>query len=154
MKLFQMAHMYCFWSAILADILAQVLKPLLYYLWKKEWKWELIKASGGFPSSHSATVSALALSVGLQEHFSSTIFAVTLVFACIIIYDAANVRYYSGQNIQITQQLIKDVKEQMHIPLIDPIYSAKIKTVLGHNWIEVAGGILVGILVALLLYVL
>ena len=147
-------HMYCFLSALIADILAQLLKPVFYYIFHKEWKWELCKASGGFPSSHSATVSALALSVGIQESFSSTLFAVTLTFAGIVIYDAANVRYYSGQNIKITQQLIKDVRSQMHIPLIDPIYSTKIKEVLGHNWIEVAGGILLGMIVALCISVL
>ena len=57
-------------------------------------------------------------------------------------------------NIKITQQLIKDVRSQMHIPLIDPIYSTKIKEVLGHNWIEVAGGILLGMIVALCISVL
>ena len=142
-------QMYCFLSAAIADILAQLLKPVFYYLLHKEWNWKLCKASGGFPSSHSATVSALALSVGIHESFSSTLFAVTLTFACIVIYDAANVRYYSGQNIKITQQLIKDVREEMHIPLLDPIYNTKLKAVLGHNWIEVTGGIILGLIVAL-----
>ncbi len=141
--------MYPFWSAITAALIAQLFKPLLYWIVHREWKWTLIKDSGGFPSSHSALVTALAIAVGFQEHFSSTIFAVTLALAVIVIYDAANVRYYSGQNIKITQQLVKDVQENLHISLIDPIYQTKIKQVLGHKWIECFGGIVLGAIVAL-----
>ncbi len=141
--------MYPFWCSIISALLAQGLKPFLYWLVHREWKWSLVKESGGFPSSHSALVTSLALAVGFRENFSSTIFAVTLAFAVIVIYDAANVRYYSGQNIKITQQLVKDVQDNLHINLEDPIYSTKIKQVLGHKWIECIGGMILGALVAL-----
>ena len=71
-------EMYPFWSAIVSAVLAQFLKPVFYWLVHREWKWNLVKDSGGFPSSHSAMVSALALSVGIRESFNSTIFAVTM----------------------------------------------------------------------------
>jgi len=145
--------MYPFWSAMCSAALAQFLKPFIYYLKDKEWKFSHIKDSGGFPSSHSAMVSALAMSVGIQEKFSSTIFAVTLTMAVIVIYDAANVRYYSGQNIRLTQQLVKDVQELLQTKLDDPIYSVKLKNVLGHKWVEVFGGIALGILIALLFHI-
>ncbi len=105
--------------------------------------------SGEFPSSHSATVSALAMAVGLHEHFSSSLFAVSLVLAAIVIYDAANVRYYSGQNARVTQKLISDIQELLDTQLDDPVYAIKLKTVLGHKWFEIIGGILIGIAVAL-----
>lgn len=143
-------EMYPFWSAIVSAVLAQFLKPAFYWLIHKEWKWSLVKDSGGFPSSHSAMVSALALSVGIRESFNSTIFAVTMALACIVIYDAANVRYYSGQNIKITQQLIKDIQKQTDVKFDDPIYHTRVKQVLGHRWIECFGGILVGLIIALL----
>lgn len=107
-------------------------------------------ASGGFPSSHSALVSALAVSVGLTEQFRSSIFAVTLSLAVIVIYDAANVRYYSGQNAKVTQQLIRDLKERYPDLFTDPVYETKLKQVLGHKWREVIGGVLLGITVALI----
>lgn len=144
--------MYPFWSAVLSALLAQVLKPVIYYFIHHEWSPRLAKDSGGFPSSHSAMVTALALSVGIQENFSSTLFAITSVFAIIVIYDAANVRYYSGQNIRITQQLVKDVQDNLHTKFMDPIYNEKIKTVLGHKWFEVFGGIVLGIIVALIFH--
>ena len=40
--------------------------------------------SGGMPSSHSATVSALAVAIGLQEGAGSPAFAVAVVLACIV----------------------------------------------------------------------
>ncbi|MBP3891765.1 MAG: divergent PAP2 family protein [Solobacterium sp.] len=144
--------MYPFWSAIVSALLAQVLKPFIYYMYHRQWQWKLMHASGGFPSSHSALVSALALSVGLHEQFRSTIFAVTLAMAVIVIYDAANVRYYSGQNIRITKQLIKDLQDELPIDLDDPIYETKIKDVLGHKWTEVFGGIALGLLIATLFH--
>ena len=144
--------MYPFWSAILSALLAQLLKPIIYYFKTGKWRLHLVIDSGGMPSSHTALVSALALSVGLQERFSSTIFAVTLVLAVIVIYDAANVRYYSGQNIRVTQQLVKDVQENLHTEFDDPIYQIKLKDVLGHKWMEVFGGLVLGALIALIFH--
>lgn len=151
-KPYGVTALYPFWSAIVAALLAQLLKPLFYWLIHHEWRWGLCKDSGGFPSSHSALVSALALAVGIREHFSSTIFAVTLSFACIVVYDAANVRYYSGQNIRITQQLVKDVQDNLHVRFTDPIYQTKVKEVLGHKWVECFGGVLLGCLTALIFH--
>ena len=144
--------MYPFWSALISAILAQILKPIFYYIVKRKWNWKLIKDSGGFPSSHSALVSALALSVGVQEAFKSTIFAVALSLAVIVVYDAANVRYYTGQNIRMTKQLAQDVQEQLNVDFEDPIYDAKIKEVLGHRWFEVIGGIALGCVIALIFH--
>ena len=142
--------MYPFWSAILSAVLAQLLKPIIHYMKTGKWNLWLIKDSGGMPSSHTALVTALALSVGLQEAFSSTIFAVTAALAVIVIYDAANVRYYSGQNIKVTQQLVKDVQEELNTEFTNPIYQIKLKDVLGHKWMEVVAGGFLGALVALI----
>ena len=141
--------MYPFWSAITAGLLAQLLKPIIYYAKSRKWNLWLIFSSGGMPSSHTALVSALALSVGLQERFSSTIFAVTLAFAVIVMYDAANVRYYTGQNIRVTQQLVKDVQENLLTEFDSPIYQIKLKEVLGHKWLEIFGGVVLGASIAL-----
>jgi acid phosphatase family membrane protein YuiD len=144
--------MYPFWSAILSAVLAQLLKPIVHYIKTGKWNLWLIKDSGGMPSSHTALVTALALSVGLQEAFSSTIFAVTAALAVIVIYDAANVRYYSGQNIKVTQQLVKDVQEELNTEFTDPIYQIKLKDVLGHKWMEVVGGGILGAFVAIVFH--
>lgn len=149
-----LANSYPLVSAFTAIFLAQVLKPILNYLFTKNFKWHLLLASGGFPSSHTAGVSAVTLAVGLNDNFNSDLFAVILIIAIVISYDAMNVRYYAGQNIQITQQLIRDITELSQIQLNDKIYFTKMKDVLGHKWFEVIGGTLLGVSVAGVLYLI
>ena len=126
-------------TALLSNILAQVLKTVVYYYRTGKWDFHWVIASGGFPSSHSSTVTALSLSIGIQEGFDSAIFAVTTIFSFIVMYDACHVRYYSGKNIELTQQLVKDLREMTGLHFDDPIYQEKLKNVLGHKFVEVIG---------------
>ena len=138
-------------TALLSNILAQVLKTVVYYYRTGKWDFHWVIASGGFPSSHSSTVTALSLSIGIQEGFDSAIFAVTTIFSFIVMYDACHVRYYSGKNIELTQQLVKDLREMTGLHFDDPIYQEKLKNVLGHKFVEVIGGFVVGLAVLLIL---
>ena len=138
-------------TALLSNILAQVLKTVVYYYRTGKWDFHSVIASGGFPSSHSSTVTALSLSIGIQEGFDSAIFAVTTIFSFIVMYDACHVRYYSGKNIELTQQLVKDLREMTGLHFDDPIYQEKLKNVLGHKFVEVIGGFVVGLAVPLIL---
>lgn len=138
-------------TALLSNILAQVLKTVVYYYRTGKWDLHWVIASGGFPSSHSSTVTALSLSIGIQEGFDSAIFAVTTIFSFIVMYDACHVRYYSGKNIELTQQLVKDLREMTGLHFDDPIYQEKLKNVLGHKFVEVIGGFVVGLIVPLIL---
>ncbi|WP_419007924.1 divergent PAP2 family protein [Holdemanella porci] len=138
-------------TALLSNILAQVLKTVVYYYRTGKWDFHWVIASGGFPSSHSSTVTALSLSIGIQEGFDSAIFAVTTIFSFIVMYDACHVRYYSGKNIELTQQLVKDLREMAGLHFDDPIYQEKLKNVLGHKFVEVIGGFVVGLAVPLIL---
>lgn len=138
-------------TALLSNILAQVLKTVVYYYRTGKWDFHWVIASGGFPSSHSSTVTALSLSIGIQEGFDSAIFAVTIIFSFIVMYDACHVRYYSGKNIELTQQLVKDLREMTGLHFDDPIYQEKLKNVLGHKFVEVIGGFVVGLAVPLIL---
>ena len=138
-------------TALLSNILAQVLKTVVYYYRTGKWDFHWVLASGGFPSSHSSTVTALSLSIGIQEGFDSAIFAVTTIFSFIVMYDACHVRYYSGKNIELTQQLVKDLREMTGLHFDDPIYQEKLKNVLGHKFVEVIGGFVIGLAVPLIL---
>ena len=138
-------------TALLSNILAQVLKTVVYYYRTGKWDFHWVIASGGFPSSHSSTVTALSLSIGIQEGFDSAIFAVTTIFSFIVMYDACHVRYSSGKNIELTQQLVKDLREMTGLHFDDPIYQEKLKNVLGHKFVEVIGGFVVGLAVPLIL---
>lgn len=138
-------------SALLCNLVAQIAKTIHYYYKSGHWDIHWVIASGGFPSSHSSTVTGLSMAIGMQEGFNSTLFAVTVTFAFIVMYDACHVRYYSGKNIELTQQLIKDLKEVSEIQFDQPIYKEQLKTILGHKFGEVAGGFVVGIVIPLIL---
>lgn len=139
-------------SALVANVLAQILKPVFYYIRTGEIDFDLITESGGFPSSHTSLVTGLTFSYGFLSNFSSEYFFISMVFSLTVIYDAANVRYYAGQNIKMTKQLIKDIEILTSSTLTNPVYREKIKEVLGHKWVEVVGGFLVGFIVSSTLY--
>ncbi len=138
-------------TALICNLLAQIGKTIYYYYKSGEWDLHWVIASGGFPSSHSSTVTGLAMAIGLQEGFHSAIFAVTAIFAFIVMYDACHVRYYSGKNIELTQQLVKDLKNVSQIDFNHPIYKEQLKTILGHKFREVAGGFVIGLIVPVIL---
>lgn len=137
--------------ALISNVFAQVAKIFVLYYRTGKWDLRWVITSGGFPSSHSSTVTALSLAIGIQEGFDSAIFAVTTIFSFIVMYDACHVRYYSGKNIELTQHLVKDLKEMAGLNLDNPIYHEKLKNVLGHKGIEVIGGFVVGIIIPLIL---
>lgn len=136
--------------ALMCNVIAQVLKTIVYYYKSGQWDLHWVIASGGFPSSHSSTVTGLTMAIGIQEGFESALFAVTAIFAFIVMYDACHVRYYSGKNIELTQQLVKDLKDVADLDFESPIYNEKLKIVLGHNFKEVVGGFVIGLVVPIL----
>ena len=72
-------------SAISACLAAQILKPIWYYSLHKKWKFSLIGASGGMPSSHSSLVTALTLAVGLTEGFDSFHYVLAVLFVLMLL---------------------------------------------------------------------
>lgn len=139
-------------AALISNVIAQLLKPVVLYFRTGKIDLHWCIASGGFPSSHSSTVTALSTAVAIVEGVNSTLFAITAIFSFIVIYDAVNVRYYAGKNIQLTKQLISDLESLNRHKFSDPIYQEKIKTVLGHKFIEAIGGIVLGFVVTFALY--
>ncbi|MGI6512703.1 MAG: divergent PAP2 family protein [Catenisphaera adipataccumulans] len=145
------ASLYPLVTALLCNIVAQCAKTIHYYYKSGHWDLHWVIASGGFPSSHSSTVTGLAMAIGIQEGFNSALFAVTAVFAFIVMYDACHVRYYSGKNIELTKQLVIDLQEVSGIQFDQPIYKEQLKTILGHKFGEVAGGFVLGLIIPLIL---
>ncbi|MXQ73197.1 divergent PAP2 family protein [Clostridiaceae bacterium DONG20-135] len=149
-----METMFPMFAALLANVTAQLLKPLFLMSRTKRFDMRQTISCGGFPSSHTSTVVALSTAVALVEGLSSSLFAITAIFSFIVIYDAINVRYYAGKNIQLTKQLINDLSASGEVEFSDPIYYEKIKEVLGHRLIEVIGGFILGLTETLLFYFL
>ncbi|XVF21007.1 hypothetical protein REPUB_Repub12eG0053300 [Reevesia pubescens] len=92
--------------AFLAFALAQSLK--LFTNWFKERRWDSKRMidSGGMPSSHSATVTALAVAIGLQDGTGGPAFAIAVVLACVVMYDASGVRLHAGRQAEVSPILL------------------------------------------------
>ncbi len=133
-----------FWGAVLANVVAQGLKLVIYSLLERRWSWERMLESGGMPSSHSATVAALATGVGLKAGLDSIIFAVTIVFALIVMYDATGIRRAAGQQAELLNDLVEELRTVLH----EGFKPTPLKELLGHTYLEVLMGAILGVLVA------
>jgi len=130
-------------AALLSWFLAQSMKALLLTFKQKKFRFDLYSLPGGFPSSHSATVSGLAASIGLLYGFDSGLFAIAIILAFFMIYDAKVIRGAAGKQAQSLNRLIEMFNEEGGQDM------AKLREVLGHSILEIIGGILIGILVAI-----
>ena len=87
-------------TAIIAWLMAGVLKIPIEYLETREWNWGLLFSSGGMPSQHSSLVTANMLAVGLYTGFNSAAFAIGFTLMMVVLYDAAGVRRQAGLHAQ------------------------------------------------------
>ncbi|MDR0949724.1 MAG: divergent PAP2 family protein [Lachnospiraceae bacterium] len=130
-------------------ITAQVLKTLIHLLFTKEFVAERLVGSGGMPSSHSATVCALASSVCYEYGPGGFEFAVVFVFAIIVMHDAMGVRRETGRQAQLLNDIIKIFTDMGHSD-ISP--EDKLKEFVGHTPLQVLAGAILGILVSICIY--
>ncbi|MCL2356121.1 MAG: divergent PAP2 family protein [Defluviitaleaceae bacterium] len=129
-------------TGIVGLVLAQILK-IPYDLWRtKTFSLTMLTSTGGMPSSHSAFVVALMLSIGFYEGFGTPIFAVSAALAMVVMHDAAGVRRAAGLHAEAINFLY--AKLQKHG--IQPNH--KLKEMLGHQPLEVLGGAILGIIVS------
>ena len=130
-------------AAFIGWFVAQGLKIPIHYLVEHEWDLSRFHGSGGMPSSHTARVVSAAVMVGAINGYASGAFAIAVVLASIVMYDATGVRRETGRQATIINQILKDV-------LINgkPISDAELKELVGHKPIEGAGGALVGLAVS------
>jgi uncharacterized protein len=138
------------WTAIAASTFAQVVKVLLVLIVERKWQPYRILETGGMPSSHTASVSALATSCGIQFGFDSAYFAVAAIFGMIVMYDATGIRRASGLQAELLNDLVAELRQL----LTEGFAPKPLKELLGHTYLEVFVGLLVGITVAVISYAL
>ncbi|AQK78464.1 Acid phosphatase/vanadium-dependent haloperoxidase protein [Zea mays] len=139
-------------AAVLAFAIAQSIKVLTTWYKENRWDAKQLVGSGGMPSSHSATVTALAVAVGLQEGFASSLFATTAVFASVVtslsfkygpqswkvMYDAFGVRLHAGKQAEVLNQIVYELPSEHPLAETRPL-----RELLGHTPPQVfAGGVL------------
>lgn len=129
--------------ALLGWFAAQALKLPLYYFVEGKWDWRRFFGSGGMPSSHSSMVVALAVMVGATQGFRTAAFAISVVFATIVMYDAAGVRRETGTQAAVINQILKGFLLEGK-----QISDEELKELVGHTPLEVLGGAVTGLLTA------
>ncbi|MEB3339722.1 divergent PAP2 family protein [Okeania sp.] len=131
------------WVALLACFIAQFLKMVVELFQYRKINLKALFASGGMPSSHSAFVVALAVGVGQTEGWGSPEFALALVFAIIVMYDAAGVRQAAGLQAKILNQITDELFQEDH-----HLNQERLKELLGHTPVQVIAGFCLGVIVS------
>lgn len=137
-----------FMSAALGWLIAQILKTLIHMFFAKKFVAERLIGSGGMPSSHSATVCALATSACMQYGVESFEFAISLILALIVMYDAMGVRRETGIQAKLINEMMVAFAEMGKKELST---DEKLKEFVGHTPLQVLAGAVLGILIAILL---
>ena len=130
-------------AALLAWALAQGLKMPIEYVRTRRWNWVLLLRAGGTPSSHSSLVTAMAHGIGLSVGYDSVIFALAVVVAMVVIYDATGIRRQSGLHAEVINVLVRDLLEGHPMR-----HEKQLREVLGHSPLEAIVGLLLGLVVA------
>ena len=82
---------------ILTWFFIQTFKVIWDLVTTKKFNFKRILGAGGMPSSHTAVVMSLSTLIGKEYGFNSPIFALSMVFAFVVMYDAAGVRRAAGK---------------------------------------------------------
>lgn len=133
-------------TSLISWIIAQTVKVALGIWREKRFNFKWFIGTGGMPSSHVAGMMSLATSVGFVAGFSSYQFAIALVVALIVMFDAQGVRRSAGKQAIILNRFLDDIYWGKRIE------EQRLKEFLGHTPIEVFAGALIGILISVIAY--
>ncbi|CAN5665456.1 divergent PAP2 family protein [soil metagenome] len=136
------------WTSLTALALAQVLKVFLVALTERKLALDRLLETGGMPSSHSAAVTSLMTSLGLSLGWDSPLFAASVVFGIIVMYDATGIRRAAGMHAQMINELAQELAHVFE----DGFQPQVLKTLLGHTYPQVFMGALLGVVTAVVIF--
>ncbi len=136
------ASNHVFFSWLIACLLAQSIKIMLGVVRLHRFDFRWLIGTGGMPSPHAAGVTALSLAIGFQSGFDSPLFAASIAFTVITLFDAQGVRRWSGRQAQILNRMMEDIYFKRRIQ------EQRLKELLGHTPMEVLAGMGVGLVTA------
>jgi uncharacterized protein len=132
--------------ALLAMVTVQLFKFFFGWIAYGRPDFTRLVGTGGMPSAHSATVTALSTAVGLDVGWNSTLFGAVAFFSLVIMYDATGIRRAAGRQAQILNHMLVELKDYHKL---EPV---RLKELLGHTPLEVFIGAAYGIFLAVLLH--
>lgn len=121
---------------------AQILKFFIAAAVNREFAVKYLLTGGGMPSSHSSFVCTCATTTAFLTSPDSVSFAITVVLALIVMYDAANVRKETGEQAKILNYIMENWDSGK-----PDFFSEELKELIGHTWLQVLVGALLGILI-------
>ncbi len=123
----------------------QLFKVIWDLVTTKKFNFKRIMGAGGMPSSHSAVVTSIATLIGKYEGIQSPLFALSVVFSFVVMYDAAGIRRAAGKQATLLNKIIST-------PGLSSIQvQEKLVEVLGHTPVQVFVGALIGIVAGLIM---
>lgn len=123
--------------------LIQTFKVICDLITQKKFNFKRIMGAGGMPSSHSAIVVSLATMIGKYEGVNTAIFALSLIFSFVVMYDAAGVRRAAGKQAKLLNKIVET-------PGLSSVeVQEKLVEVLGHTPIQVIVGAIIGVVVGI-----
>ncbi len=128
-------------------LVAQILKTGIHTFFNKEFVPERLVGGGGMPSSHSATVCALATATAFRYGFGGFEFPMAAIFAFVTMYDAMGVRRETGRQGEVLNDLIEAFARMGK----DVGPEKALKELIGHSPLQVSIGALLGIVIALVI---
>ncbi len=139
-------ELYPLFAGIISMFIAQFLKVIINILVEKKINIRRFFSAGGMPSSHSALVCGLTTAIGLKTGFTSSFFCISFVFTMVVLYDAAGIRRAVGKQAVVLNQIIDDFIERGEIKPV------KLTELLGHTPLEVIMGSILGVIIALIMF--
>ncbi len=131
-------------TSILGWAVAQFGKVLVNLLLTGKVRLGLLFADGGMPSAHSSIVTSLCCAIGLSQGFDSAIFALSAIFAVVVLRDAMGVRRYVGVHAVTLNKVCDAINDTIGFEL----FSKDLNESQGHTPLQVAAGCCTGIIIA------
>ena len=97
-----------------------------------------LMGAGVMPNSHSAVVSSLEILIGREYGFDSGIFALSLIMAFVVMYDAAGIRRAAGKQASILNKILETPG------LTTGEVQERLIEALGHTPVQVFVGAIIG----------
>jgi len=134
-------------ASISAWAITQITKAFIHYLDTKKFSFERLLGNGGMPSSHASTMLSLVTTCLLKYGAASFEFAMTFIFAIVVINDACGVRLETGKQAKLLNTII----EEGLMNFKNPDHYKHLKELIGHTPFQVLIGALMGTIIAIVI---
>ena len=107
---------------------------------QRRWAFDLV-GNGGFPSNHSAVVTAMATLIALREGIGHPAFGVAITLCFIVMIDANSLRQHVGRQAAAINRLAAGTPGH-----------TTLRARMGHTLVEIGGGICTGVAMGFAVY--